>query len=302
MKGRGTMEETASVPRLVEFESNQNDYERLDEIQALNTALCFLCSINANVTEVEAFLLAYPEALLLEGTSRLSEESARYILFSHACSCSDNSPCKRNRQAILDCCLSQDFLSFHRQKQLQQMQQRHCYSNEGNNPNELAAAAAASDLPNISWNEFRQDLILLEQDIRQWRREEWNIRQKLMELTVQKYEQQARQAQLQLQANRNNNNNNNERPSPLKCLLLCALAPRRVTAEVDDGVGHVLPLGDDNHVQEGHYASARLLRERHRHLLMEIKKARQIQFHLLSQTFDGTKRHACVSSQYLSMT
>ena len=43
--------------------------ESLDFAQALNTALCFLCWINADVSVAEEFLTRWPEALLLEGSN-----------------------------------------------------------------------------------------------------------------------------------------------------------------------------------------------------------------------------------------
>ena len=72
--------EVVSVPDLVEFEREEfpsksaEDY--LDRLQSLNTALCFLCSVNADALEVERFLIARPDALLLEGAGNLPEESA----------------------------------------------------------------------------------------------------------------------------------------------------------------------------------------------------------------------------------
>ena len=74
--------------------------DTVDFVQALNTALCYLCWINADAKVVDVFLRKYPEALLLEGTSE--ESSARSILEQsiRRCSCED-ARCNRNREAIL---------------------------------------------------------------------------------------------------------------------------------------------------------------------------------------------------------
>jgi hypothetical protein len=49
-------------------------------LHALHTTLCYLCSINAYWTAVDAFLSTHPEALLYEGTATLPEESALFIV------------------------------------------------------------------------------------------------------------------------------------------------------------------------------------------------------------------------------
>jgi hypothetical protein len=52
----------------------------VSRLHALHTTLCYLCSINAHWTAVDAFLSAHPEALLYEGTATLPEESALFIV------------------------------------------------------------------------------------------------------------------------------------------------------------------------------------------------------------------------------
>lgn len=357
------------IPPFVQFDRNQHDYERLDEMQALHTALCFLCSINADVTDVQTFLHAYPEALLLDGTTNRRgsgssgwwwwDESAHDLLIRQSCSCSDNSPCRRNRQAIVQECLSQDFRTFHRQKTHHQHQppppqerepqewKRYPHrssssssyyhsshrnnndngdvngNNKGNNTRRLTL-----ELVSLLWSEYNKDLILLEHDIRQWRQEEWKIRQKWWETTLRYYEPPlsplvtTRTPQPPTTTMKDN-------PRPprrflgLACLL-CPLAdglPQQhdhppPTDDADDVAAAAAgtTVKQKNPMQAAVAASAAAAaaevetemigasrvfwRDRHRTLLLEIKQARQIQFRLLTQTFHGIQRHACMASQY----
>jgi hypothetical protein len=74
--------------------------ESLDFAQSLNTALCFLCWINADASVVQEFLTCWPESLLLEGTS---QDSASSILMQRMrrCKC-DDERCNQNRQELLE--------------------------------------------------------------------------------------------------------------------------------------------------------------------------------------------------------
>jgi len=74
--------------------------DSVDFVQALNTALCYLCWINADASVVDVFLRKYPESLILEGTSE--ESSARSILEQcmRRCLCQDPM-CNKNRKQIL---------------------------------------------------------------------------------------------------------------------------------------------------------------------------------------------------------
>ena len=59
----------------------------VDVLQTYNTALCYLCSINADVTEIETYLRHYPQSLLMENICLLNEDSATYILQQHSKLC-----------------------------------------------------------------------------------------------------------------------------------------------------------------------------------------------------------------------
>jgi len=230
--------ESKTVPRLVQFENNQDEYDRLDELQSLNTALCFLCSINADVEEVKSFLRAHPEALLLEGASRLVEESASFILLTRTCSCGEMSSCSRNRKAILDECLSQDF-PFYKDQQHAEGKDTARYT---------------------QWGVYRQDLMLVEQDIRHWRREESNLQQQFFETAI------------------GGEGVGDRRRSRWSCVA----SSKRV--------------GNERLRQERSLTIV-ALKERHQQLLAEIRRARQLQFRLLKHTFNGIQRHLCTSKE-----
>jgi hypothetical protein len=153
-----------SLPELIEFEADstmecKTSDESLDELQALNTALCFLCSINADAKEVETFLTEHPDALLLEGVGNLPEESARYIVSeqTNRCECF-NISCNQNRMQVLSV-LDRGFEYY----QSLSFRQR---------PNRKA------------WAVYAQKLLTVERDIRELRLEEVSTRHRLLERAV----------------------------------------------------------------------------------------------------------------------
>lgn len=97
-KANNSTDKELAGPRQAEKRTSSDD--TVDFVQALNTALCYLCWINADAKVVDVFLRKYPEALLLEGTSE--ESSARSILEQsiRQCACEDVR-CNRNREMIL---------------------------------------------------------------------------------------------------------------------------------------------------------------------------------------------------------
>jgi hypothetical protein len=154
-----------ALPELIEFEATsimecKTENESLDELQALNTALCFLCSINADSTQVERFLTAHPDALLLEGTGNLPEESARFIVSEqmNRCECF-NGYCNQNRLEVLRV-LDWGF-EHYQSKSFEQA----CDSK--------------------AWEQYACQLLTVERDIRQLRTEESSTRHRLLETAVQ---------------------------------------------------------------------------------------------------------------------
>ena len=129
-----------------------------DELQALNTALCFLASINADYTVVDAFLRAHPQALILEGVGPIPEESACFLLEYHRerCACTTNPDCRDNRTKLLG--ILHDVAAFEHYEW-----ERWC------NPGE--------SLPTVCLEPLTQ----YEANIRNWRHEELLLRNKLLE-------------------------------------------------------------------------------------------------------------------------
>ena len=133
-----------------------------DELQALNTALCFLVSINADVQEVHAFLLGHPQALLLEGVGPIPEESAHQIAQQQLQRCRCFTPtCKQNRLQVL-VALDRGFGYYETERWQQQ----------------------TSD-PRPIPRDYLQELVKLESQIRAWRAEELTLRHRLLETASQ---------------------------------------------------------------------------------------------------------------------
>lgn len=128
----------------------------VDELQALNTSLCFLCSINADSSEVEHFLKRFPEALLLEGACLLPEDSAVYILEQHMRRCTCRGRCHQNRQRVSNM-VQRGFEWYH--------------------ANRMASTEQAAK----AWAPHLQKLVLSEGAIRKHRRQELLLRNAVIE-------------------------------------------------------------------------------------------------------------------------
>lgn len=127
-----------------------------DELQALNTALCFLASINADANEIDSFLRAHPQALLLEGAGPIPDECARFIIEHHLQRCHCFAPtCSENRLRVLKC-LEQGFEHYD--------WERWCHP-------------AGQSVPAV----YLEALSKIERDIRIWRAEEMILRHRLLE-------------------------------------------------------------------------------------------------------------------------
>lgn len=236
--------ESFQVPSSVEFQAALEDEktttESLDELSALNTALCFLCSINADFEALETFLTLHPQSLLLDGTGVLPEESALYIVESQRNSCECISPdCRQNRRQVWTV-LGRGFEHYQRR--------HYTCKHKLQNP--------------FSWDFYSQKLQSLEGDIRGWRTEEQNLRNRVLEATVELKTLETRLSQ--------------ER----KVSLLCSreIHQRRSILEYQIGVGHV---------------NTQSVTREHQTLVRRISQARKRQFSLLQRVFSGVGRHPC---------
>lgn len=132
----------------------------VDELQALNTALCFLASINADVEEINSFLMAHPHALLLEETGPIPQECAHFIVEEQLQRCSCFAPtCRENRRKVL-ASLSMGFEHYDLKKWCSSMLGR--------------------PLP----MDYLDELTRLEYQIRLWRTEELTLRHRLLETAM----------------------------------------------------------------------------------------------------------------------
>lgn len=164
------MVETMKEGRIREIPALSYIDNDVDSLQALNTALCFLCCINAHKLMVEEFLLQHPKALLFEGAGMMPHECAMGILQEQmqACRC-QNPDCNQNRKELLEI-LYRGFC-YYQERQLRQQQQL-----EKQRPVGLL-------LPDASLQELTQ----LEREVRVLRLHDFNLRQELVEASVSLY-------------------------------------------------------------------------------------------------------------------
>jgi len=235
----------------------------VDELQALNTSLCFLCSINADSSEVEHFLKRYPEALLLEGACLLPEDSAQYILEQHMRRCSCQGRCHQNRQRVYT--LVQRGFEWYQSKR---------------EPSTEKAAKA--------WSIHFKKLVLSEGAIRKHRRQELLMRNALIEagMEFKSYKEELDQAR------QSKKEGSGSKHSPL-ALLACS----RNKSTSADLQSHLSVL----EYQVG-VASVNLRKvERERNFLLErIRDDRRSQFAVLKKAFEGCRRHDICSIGYVA--
>ena len=233
----------------------------VDELQAVNTALCFLCSVNADSTEVERFLKYHPESLLLEGVCLLPEDSANFILTQHMRRCKCNGLCSINRQRVRQVLeLGFEYFQSHR----------------------LTRTATEA----ILWNTYFSRLVEIEHQVRLLRREELTMRNTLLEtsLEVKSYEDQL-QSVYQTQ--------NGTRRNKLQ-MILCSVPHKSFSGELSGNRQTVLEY------QVG-VASVNLksVQREHASLLSRIREGRRAQFGLLKKAFGKLERHDICSIGYV---
>jgi hypothetical protein len=230
----------------------------VDELQALNTALCFLCSINADADQVEMFLKHHPEALLLEGTCMLPEDSAVFILRQQMRRCQCKGMCNLNRVRLLGLLNS----GFEKYQSLR-----------------TGRDADSSK----SWNCYFARLVQMEHEIRRLRRDELSMRNTLLETAfeLRSYRDELKEAYRQAEA---------EMASKSTALGMLACARPRVSGPNYTSHRNVLEY------QVG-VASINLksVEREHTAMLHRIREGRRAQFGILKRAFQGCKRHEICS-------
>jgi len=247
--------------------ADKSDDYPLDSLQALNTTLCFLSSINADVAEVvERFVILHPESLLLEGAGILPEESAKYILQDRMrhCRCTIEA-CNQNRSAILRL-LSRGFEHYH-QVHLEQQD---------------SPQAQLQNWVTTLWGKYGEDLITLEREIRELRVQEMSLRGRFLETACE-----VRHYQGELERVQSSFSTGAHKLTALS-LLACHLQKnktdlfaRKSVLEYQVGVAQV---------------NLTSVEREHREALHKIRNARRVQFSLLTTAFEGCQRHVCVTS------
>jgi hypothetical protein len=233
----------------------------VDELQALNTALCFLCSVNADSGEVERFLTLHPEALLLEGACLLPEDSAHYILQQHVLRCKCQRQCHFNRARVLDL-LSLGFETYQ------------------------ARRVRRSDPEAKLWSVHFEELVKAEHEIRLLRREELNLRNTLVETTV---EARTYQEELDRVYRRQDYRHGHRSKASALAMLACHRNHHR-NSDCVDGRATVLEY------QVGVASiNLRSVEREHANLLQRIREGRRMQFAVLKRAFEGCRRHVICS-------
>ena len=234
--------------------------DSLDEVQAMNTALCFLCRINADFEEVERFLLRYPEALLFEGSQ--PGESACKVVEEQMRHCKCFIPvCNENRRRVL-AILRRGFEYYRGMVSIDPFQ------------DELFNGCE----PSVSaWQFYSEQLQALERDMREIKTEEMSVRNRIVETSVE-----VRASQLELEGVSRKENMNRSTLSLLSCRRSSDIFAQRSVLEYKLGIAtlNVSSLEKEQALMD-----------------QERLAARRMQLALLKNAFGGCRRHMCEASK-----
>jgi hypothetical protein len=250
-----TKEKDSDVPALYSSPSEHEEEidHRVDALQALNTALCYLCSINADASEVERFLLAHPEALLLEGLCLLPEDSARYILQQHVQRCHCQGHCRLNRVRVLDL-LDRGFAVYQSRRE-------------------------ACRTPPEHWSAPFRELVQVEREIRRWRIQELTMRNVWLETSVEVRSYQEEWDRYERAR---------DEMGPQRSSALAKLVCSRHHSLKEDSDNHRAVLEYQVHVA---MTNVRSVEREHAQVLQNIREGRRRQFNILKRAFEGCLRH-----------
>lgn len=244
-------------------ESADNE-ESLDFAQALNTALCFLCWINADVGVAEEFLTRWPEALLLEGTN---QDCASCIVKQRKRQCSCNT---QNLEALLRV-ISRGFL-YYKHKHM----------------NDLLGTGVGDEDQSVKVVELRSTsvfpkLMSTGRHLRNLSVEECAVHSQMAEAHVAKVLLERKLHETKALAKR--------KMSRVGALFACG--SERIK-ELQDRVARL-----EHSVQMAELKLASVERE-HGLLVNAIDQGHRIQYALLKDAFEGCARHSCIHSEATS--
>jgi hypothetical protein len=296
----------------------------VDALQALNTALCFLVSINADATCVEEFLLSHPGALLLEGTGHVPEESASHILEAQMGACQCFSPlCQSNRRAVQKL-LDRGFEHYSSRR----IQQHH-----QNPPTQLGVSSrvgtvvgdmggmwtsgagfhASSSLASWDLTAYGHRMRVLERNVRIARRKELRLRHRILEaalhvrdLVVERRRNRRREDGDQSDAAGDAVMGQQHGPAGSLSKSIWTLCTQRPSSSSlhDAPSNHGSSNRSEGRARisaveyELRMAQLRLssVEREHAEQLRQIRSARRFQFGILKRSFEDCRRHVCLTA------
>lgn len=238
--------------------------DSLDEVQAMNTGLYFLCRINADFREVEDFLMRYPESLLFEGTQ--PGESAKLVVEEEIQNCRCfNQVCNGNRRRVL-AVISRGF-EYYRGMRLDDRLQ---------DDKPLRKSS-----PTNNWHLYSDQLRAIERDAREVNMQDMAVRSRILEsrLALRTFQMELEGLSRRESANR----------SPL-ALLACRshrnsdLFAHRSVVEYKLGVTTL---------------NMSCLEKEHSMIDQETRSLARMQLTLLKNAFGGCRRHVCEASKQI---
>jgi hypothetical protein len=300
----------------------------VDALQALNTALCFLVSINADATCVEEFLLSHPGALLLEGTGHVPEESASHIVASQMGACQCFSPlCQSNRRAVQKL-LDRGFEHYSTRRIQQQQQQGSqtpqlgVSSRVGTVVGDMGGmwtsgagfpSPSSSSLASWDLTAYGHRMRALERNVRIARRKELRLRHRILEaarhvrdLVAERHRNRQREDGTERDAAGNAEMGQHDAPAgPLSKSIwtLCSQRPSSSSlhdapsnhGSSDRSEGRARISAVEYELRMAQLRLSSVERE-HAEQLLQIRSARRFQFGILKRSFEDCRRHVCLTA------
>jgi hypothetical protein len=238
--------------------------DSLDEVQAMNTGLYFLCRINADFREVEDFLMRYPEALLFEGTQ--PAESVKLVIEEEIqkCRCF-NQVCNGNRRRLL-AVISRGFEYYRGMLPLDRLR----------DDQPLRKSSHTSN-----WHLYSDQLRAIERDAREINMQDITVRSRILEsrLTLRTFQVELESLERRECANRS-----------LIALLACRSHRKSDLSTQRSVVEYKLGVATFNVTS---------LENEHTMIDQEKRSLAKMQLTLLKNAFEGCRRHVCEASKQI---
>lgn len=247
------------------MDCNTSLEDAMDEVQAMSTALCFLCHINADYTEVERFLLRYPEALLFEEAHN-ETENPRFILERQMQNCQCFIPaCNDNRRKILKV-LKRGFEYY------RGMARNDFFDQDITFRLDRKSTKSASH-----WHFYAEKLRMLERDIREIKLQDLAIRNRIVETS-----EDVKNFKYELEGVSRQEGKSKSPISLLMCHRSSEIFARRSMLEYQLGIATL---------------NMSTLEKEQELIGQERIAARRMQLALLKTAFGGCRRHMCEATR-----